>query len=86
MITPKQIKAARSLLGWSQKELANKCDLSTVGINRLEREMSDPRSSTLRVIQATFEREGIVFINEEVFEGVKYKKTSLEITKEAYDI
>ena len=75
MITPKQIRAARSLLGWTQKDLANKCDLSTVGINRLEMEVSDPRSSTLRVIQATFEKEGIVFINEEIFEGIKYKKS-----------
>jgi transcriptional regulator with XRE-family HTH domain len=76
MITPKQIRAARSLLGWTQTNLAGKCGLSTVGINRLEREVSDPGSSTLRIIQATFEGEGIVFINDEDFEGVKQKKAS----------
>ena len=75
MITPKQIRAARSLLGWTQNNLAGKCGLSIVGINRLEREISDPRSSTLRIIQATFEKEGIVFINEDDFEGVKQKKS-----------
>jgi predicted transcriptional regulator len=75
MITPKQIRAARSLLGWTQKNLASKCGLSIVGINRLEREVSDPRSSTLRVIESTFEKEGIVFINDEDFEGVKQKKS-----------
>jgi len=74
MITPKQIKAARSLLGWTQKDLAKACHLSQVGINRLERQISDPRSSTLQKIQTAFEQEGIFFINDEVFEGVKLRK------------
>jgi len=77
MITPKQIRAARSLLGWTQNNLADKCGLSTVGINRLEREVSDPRSSTIRIIQSTLEQEGIMFINDEDFEGVKQKKSQL---------
>ena len=75
MITPKQIKAARSLLGWTQKDLAKASYLSQVGINRLERLISDPRSSTLLKIQTAFEQEGIVFINDEVFEGVKLRKS-----------
>ncbi len=76
MLTSRQIRAARSLLGWTQKELASRCHLSTVGINRLERELSDPRASTLRTIQTVFEQEGLVFINDEVFEGVKLRKVS----------
>lgn len=75
MITPRQIRSARALLGWTQKDLAQKCGLSTGGINRLEKEVSDPRSSTLRVIQAALEQEGIVFIQEEAFEGVKLRKS-----------
>ncbi len=74
MITPRQIRSARALLAWTQKDLAQKCGLSTGGINRLEKEVSDPRSSTLRVIQTALEQEGIVFIHDEVFEGVKLRK------------
>ena len=73
MITPRQIKAARGLVGWTQKELADKCGFSMGGINRLEREVSDPKASTLRLIQQVFEQEGIVFINEENYEGVKLR-------------
>lgn len=71
MISTRQIKAARSLLGWTQKDLAFRCGLSPVGVNRLEREISDPRSSTLKIIKTEFEKEGIVFLNENDFEGVK---------------
>ena len=77
MISTKQIKAARSLLGWTQKDLADKCYLSQVGINRLEKGVSDPKSSTLRIIQAAFENEGIIFINEENYEGVKLRTKGL---------
>ena len=36
---------------------------------------ASPQSLLLRVIQAALEQEGIVFIQEEVFEGVKLRKS-----------
>lgn len=77
MITSRQIKAARGLLGWTQKDLADKCGFSIGAINRLEKGSSDPKSSTLKIIQMAFENEGIVLIDDEVFEGVKIRKRML---------
>ena len=64
MITPAQIRAARGLLKWSQKDLANKSGVSLRAINRMEIEECDPRMSTVKAIQYTLEQEGIIFINE----------------------
>jgi len=74
MISLKQIRAARGLLGWTQKDLAERCGFSTGAINRIEKGASDPKSSSLRLIQAVFEKEGIVFIDDDNFEGVKLRK------------
>jgi len=37
MITPRQIRAARALLGWSQQKLADKAIVSLNAVTRLER-------------------------------------------------
>ncbi len=72
----KQIKAARGLIGWTQKDLGEKCGFSTGGINRIEKGATDPKSSSLRLIQTVFEQHGIVFIDDDIYEGVKLRKIS----------
>lgn len=62
VITPAQIRAARSLVGWSQKELAGHCGLSEIAIKNIERGRSDPRSSTLAAIIKAFDEAGVVFL------------------------
>ncbi|MBP9868704.1 MAG: helix-turn-helix transcriptional regulator [Alphaproteobacteria bacterium] len=62
MITPKLIRAARSLLDWRQEDLALKSGISLPAINKTERGLSSPRKFTLDILQQTFEREGIEFI------------------------
>ena len=64
MISPAQIRAARSLLGWKQSELAKAADLSLTALNNIERGAADPRVSTLAGIQKALEAAGIVFIAE----------------------
>lgn len=64
MVTPAQIRAARGLLRWSQKDLSQKSGVSLRAINRLESEECDPRMSTIRALEKTLEMEGIIFINE----------------------
>lgn len=62
MITPRQIRAARALLGWSQQALADRAVLSLNAVVRLENGRADPRVSTLAAIQATLVRAGIEFL------------------------
>jgi predicted transcriptional regulator len=62
MITPRQIKAARALLGWSQQELADKAIISLNALTRLERGQVDSRLSTLTAVQKALLKAGVEFI------------------------
>lgn len=61
-ITGKSIRAARSVLGWTQGDLAAKTGLSAVGIKNIEAGRTDSRISTMNAIQAAFEQSGVTFI------------------------
>ncbi|HXB77010.1 MAG TPA: helix-turn-helix transcriptional regulator [Bradyrhizobium sp.] len=67
MILIEQLRAARSLLGWSQTELAKRAGLSLPTVKRVEREdgdgpnVSEEARNKLRV---TLEKAGVVFIAE----------------------
>lgn len=62
MIKGRQIRAARALLGWSQRDLAEHAHLSETAILRLETEQADTRRSTVDKIQKSLEEAGINFI------------------------
>lgn len=64
MIAAKQIRAARSLLGWTQEQLADAASLSLAVVNNVEREAVDPRRSTLEKIQVALEAAGIEFLSD----------------------
>lgn len=66
MITPAQIRAARALLGWHQTDLAAAAGVSFNVVSRVERELVDPRASTLRAIQTALENAGVEFIEDGV--------------------
>lgn len=63
MPTIEQIRAARALIGWSQKDLADRADLSQTGIARIENGTNQPNSTTLAKIKNAFDKAGIVFIS-----------------------
>ena len=65
MIAPRQIRAARALLGWTQQDLADKAILSLNAVKRIEAQQSDPRVSTLAAIRAALEAGGAVFLSAE---------------------
>ena len=71
LVTGKQMRAARALLGWSQSRLANAAGVSVTPIARLEREEVNTKTGTLMSLIKALEKAGIVFINEENSEGVK---------------
>jgi transcriptional regulator with XRE-family HTH domain len=65
-VSIRQLKAARSLIGWSQEELASAAKISLPTIKRLEA-VEGPlggRQTTAEKIQAALEKAGIEFIDE----------------------
>lgn len=71
MITARQSRAARALLGWTQQTLADKALVSLTALKRLESER-DLRvyESTDDQVRRAFEAAGIVFIRTDDGEGV----------------
>jgi predicted transcriptional regulator len=74
MITARQIRAARALLGWSQQQLADKAIVSLNAVARLEKGIVDSRVSTVLAIQKALAKAGIEFLSaDEKGEGVRLK-------------
>ena len=73
-ITPKQCRAARILLEWKQEDLQIYSKLGITTIRDFEGEKRDLSYRSIRDIKEVFEKNGIVFENDEVFLGVKLKK------------
>jgi predicted transcriptional regulator len=63
MISGKQIRAGRALVGWKQRELAAAAGVSEISIKNAERGVVDSRGSTLNAIQQAFDRAGVVFLD-----------------------
>ena len=76
MITSDQIRAARALLRWSGKDLAEKTGLGFSTLMRLEVLEGVPtaQAKTLETIQKAFEKAGIEFLGSpEEGAGVRWK-------------
>lgn len=65
IVTPGQIRAARALLGWSQREAADHCNVGLNTISRLESAEQIPGPRIFVIIVETFKEAGIVFSHEE---------------------
>lgn len=71
MITARQTRAARALLGWTQEMLADKAKVSLTALKRME-SVTGLRvfESTSDQVRRALEVEGIAFINSGRNEGV----------------
>jgi len=71
MIYPVQVRAARSLLGMGQEELARLASMSVVTVKRLEAAGTEMRGSakTMSRIQRALESAGIIFIDQDDTNG-----------------
>lgn len=58
-ITARQIRAARAMLEVKQRDLAAAAGISLATLNNIEREVADPRSSTLASIERALKDAGI---------------------------
>lgn len=62
MISGRQIRAARSLLGWNQADLAERAGLSRPALYKIESYVADPHASTLRRIEEVLKQAGVEMI------------------------
>ena len=71
MITSRQSRAARALLGWTQETLADKARLSLTALKRLESESGlDVYETTRDQSRRALEAAGIVFLSTDRGQGV----------------
>ena len=63
-MTPEQCRAARSLLGWSQDQLAQVSQVHKSAITLFELGERLPYHRTLDDLRAAFEAAGVIFVKE----------------------
>ena len=73
MVTGKQIRAARILLGWTQAMLADRALVALTTLKELEADKDKARSSTQAAVRKTLEEAGITFLSVAQGSGVLLK-------------
>jgi len=63
MVTPREVRAARALLGWTRQRLADRAVVSLNSVIRLEQGVVDPRTSTILRVRRALEEAGIEFLS-----------------------
>lgn len=76
MITGRQIRAARGLLGWDATVLAEKTGLTRETVSRIETSIVQPHEKTLAKIHRAFDETGVEFIENQ---GVRFKPNDIEV-------
>jgi transcriptional regulator with XRE-family HTH domain len=76
-IDPRQCRAARALVGWSQPQLAEACGLGLSTVVDFERVRRDVSSDAALRMRVALERAGVEFIDENGGgPGVRLKRAS----------
>jgi len=75
VITGRQLRAARVLLGWEQVALASRARVAIGTVRRMESFEGEirARTSTLSQVQSTLEKAGVEFLNDDR-PGVRLRK------------
>jgi len=63
MLTPAQLRAARSLVGWTRDDLADRSGVFANTIKNFESGTSDPKLSMLHKWRRALEAAGVMFID-----------------------
>ena len=69
MITSRQVRAARALLGWTQQMLADKALVALTALKRLESDLK-VREETRHRVRRALQAAGIAFVSRDDEEGV----------------
>ena len=70
MVTSRQVRAARALLGWTQELLADRALVALTALKRLESDRLSVRDATREAVRKALEAAGIVFLSSGRGEGV----------------
>lgn len=82
MITSRQSRAARALLGWTQETLADKAQVSLTALKRLESESGlEVYETTRDQVRRAFEGNGIVLLTSDQGEGVMLVRAKADSRK-----
>jgi ribosome-binding protein aMBF1 (putative translation factor) len=81
MITSRQVRAARALLGWTQDMLADKALVALTSLKRLESNRLKVRDDTRDQVRRALESAGIVFVTSPRGEGVLLFRPSREVKR-----
>ena len=73
-ITPKQCKAARAFLGWSQQDLADKVRITQKTLTDFERGITNPQRRIAEDIKTILQDAGVKFENDDEGQGAKLLK------------
>jgi predicted transcriptional regulator len=63
-ISPNQLRAARSMIGWTREDLADASGATTRNLARIEAGEIKPRPRTVAAIRSALEAAGVEFIPE----------------------
>jgi DNA-binding XRE family transcriptional regulator len=80
MLTPRQLRAARVLIGWSGAQLAKESGVPLRTIENFETEKTTPLLTTAAKLRRTLEKNGVVFIDpdKELGPGVRLREGALK--------
>ncbi len=76
MITGRQIRAARALLGWDAKDLAAKAKINTTTIFNIEKGIVQARGGSMEKIARVFDENEIEFTENQ---GVRFRLSDIEV-------
>ncbi len=76
MITQRQIRAARALIGWDAADLAAKAGLTRATVSNIENGVVQPREDTMNRIARVFDENGVEFTDHQ---GVRFKPEDIKI-------
>ena len=76
MITPRQIRAARGLLGWDATELSRRSGLSAKTITNIEESRTQAHAASLECIASILVQAGVEFTSNQ---GVRLRPTGLDV-------
>jgi transcriptional regulator with XRE-family HTH domain len=76
MLTPRQVRAARGLLGWDATELSKRTALSPKTISNIETERTQPQAGTLERIAKALIDGGVEFTANQ---GVRLRSSGIDI-------
>jgi transcriptional regulator with XRE-family HTH domain len=75
MVTSRQIRAARALLGWTQETLADRALVAINTVRAIEQERPYPKSDTIEAVRRALEKAGVLFLTDGAMgEGVRLAK------------